>query len=85
MTAEACKIADQSAGGRIALFLEGGYNLGAVETSLAACARVLIGRGHGADALSAGGGGAELTPSPLYEAEIERVRRELAPYWAVCR
>ncbi len=43
--------------GRLALFLEGGYELGAVGASVAACASRLVGDGHRPEPASSGGPG----------------------------
>jgi hypothetical protein len=72
MTAQLTQAAEKSARGRIALLLEGGYDLPALERSLAASVRVL------------GGGAAqrpEGAPSLEHDAEIRRAEKELAPYW----
>ncbi len=77
MTARLRAVADRHAGGRIALFLEGGYNLSALETSFAASLQALE---HVATDLPA--------PPPAsraHEAEIERARRALVGAWPVCR
>jgi acetoin utilization deacetylase AcuC-like enzyme len=72
MTAELARVADRSARGRIALSLEGGYNLSALELSLTACLRAL----SGAPAeLSVG------APSSPYIAEIQHAEKLLAEYW----
>jgi acetoin utilization deacetylase AcuC-like enzyme len=72
MTAQLTRAAEKSARGKIALFLEGGYDLPALERSLAASVRVLA------------GGAAERpegTPALEHDAEIRRAQKELAPYW----
>jgi acetoin utilization deacetylase AcuC-like enzyme len=45
--------------GRLALFLEGGYDLGALRSSVAACLGALLGDRPSSEALSSGGPGAE--------------------------
>ena len=75
MTARLAAIANKTAQGRLALFLEGGYDLAALETSLTACLRVLGSpdaalRAREHTAISAAG-----------ELEIERARRALSPVW----
>jgi acetoin utilization deacetylase AcuC-like enzyme len=72
MTAQLTDAAGKSARGKIALLLEGGYDLPALERSLAASVRVL------------GGGAAqrpEGAPALEHDAEIRRVEKELAAYW----
>jgi acetoin utilization deacetylase AcuC-like enzyme len=77
MTARLRATAERHASGRIALFLEGGYNLSALETSFAASLGALAGTPS------------ELPSSPpassRHEAEIERARRALSGSWAACR
>jgi acetoin utilization deacetylase AcuC-like enzyme len=73
MTARLRAAADLHAGGRIALFLEGGYNLTALEASLVASLQVLV------------RAPSELPlPPPAsapHEAEIERARRAIEGSW----
>jgi acetoin utilization deacetylase AcuC-like enzyme len=75
MTARLLHLAEQTASGRLALFLEGGYDLGALEESLAASLRVL-------GELDAGPDGAP-PPEPVHEAEIKRTKKALAANWRV--
>jgi acetoin utilization deacetylase AcuC-like enzyme len=75
MTARLLRLADQTAKGRMALFLEGGYDLGALEESLAASLRVL-------GELAPGPDGAP-PPEPVHEAEIKRTRKALQENWRV--
>jgi acetoin utilization deacetylase AcuC-like enzyme len=75
MTAALRNVAERYAGGKIALFLEGGYNLSALETSLGASFEALTRPSR------------ELLPSSSsvsahHEAEIERARRALAGSWS---
>jgi acetoin utilization deacetylase AcuC-like enzyme len=75
MTARLLRVAEQTAGGRMALFLEGGYDLGALEESLAASLRVLGELAPGpADAPP---------PAPVHEAEIKRTKKALEGTWRV--
>ena len=73
MTALLSKIARRSARDRIALFLEGGYHLGALEASLGACWEVLGGEAASYERSAA--------PDRTHDAEIERARRVLSSYW----
>jgi acetoin utilization deacetylase AcuC-like enzyme len=75
MTDRLLEIAKRSADGRMALFLEGGYDLAALEESLAASLRAL----------------GEITtrpgdpppPEPVHEAEIRRTKKALEHDWRV--
>ena len=73
MTAALAKIADKSAQGRLALLLEGGYDLPALEASLADSLATLA----GAPTTEAP------PPAPIHEGEIQRTRRALREYWKV--
>ncbi len=75
MTSRLLRIAEQSANGRMALFLEGGYDLAALEESLASSLRVLAEVEKGpAD---------PPPPEPIHEAEIKRTRKALESNWRV--
>jgi acetoin utilization deacetylase AcuC-like enzyme len=76
MTAALAKIADNSARGRLALLLEGGYDLPALEASLADSLVTLAGGAIPADATP---------PSPLHEGEIQRTRKALREHWPALR
>ena len=68
MATAVAKVADRSAAGRVALLLEGGYDLGAIEASLGATIDALLG---GADT-------PEQPPTPIgstHRDEIDRARR----------
>jgi len=73
MTARLLDVAERKAAGKMALFLEGGYHLAALETSLASCVEIMsrgsLGIAHPA------------APQTVHEMEIERVRKALEPYW----
>jgi acetoin utilization deacetylase AcuC-like enzyme len=75
MTERLIGVADRSAGGKMALLLEGGYDLVALEESLAASLRVL----GGVTAAPADPGPAE----PLHESEIKRTKKALESHWRV--
>jgi len=72
MTSALVEHTERSGHGRIALLLEGGYDLAALRESVAASARALLGHrvALSEDAPSAGG-----------RAAVERTRRALEPYW----
>jgi acetoin utilization deacetylase AcuC-like enzyme len=75
MTARLLRVAEQTASGRLALFLEGGYDLGALEESLAASLRVL------GEIVP---GPADMPPpAPAHEAEIKRTKKALEGNWRV--
>jgi acetoin utilization deacetylase AcuC-like enzyme len=76
MTARLRTIADRHAGGKIALFLEGGYNLSALEESFGASLRALSSKHDESEAPAA---------PPKQEAELDRARRELGKFWPCCR
>jgi acetoin utilization deacetylase AcuC-like enzyme len=77
MTARLRAVADLHASGRIALFLEGGYNLSALEASFGASLMALA---HGPTELPS------LPPAnPRHEGEIARARRSLEGSWPACR
>ena len=76
MTARLRAIADLHASGRIALFLEGGYNLSALETSFAASLQALTDTPLEVPSPK--------PASPRHEAEIDRARRALAGSWSIC-
>jgi acetoin utilization deacetylase AcuC-like enzyme len=75
MTSKLLRVAEQTAGGRMALFLEGGYDLGALEESLAASLRVL---GQVAPEPIE-----PPSPQPIHEAEIKRTKKALEGKWPV--
>jgi acetoin utilization deacetylase AcuC-like enzyme len=71
LCAQCCQIADRYADGRLAMILEGGYDLAALEASVAACLDVL----EGAIPDDAPG------PSPRGRLAIERARDFHRRYW----
>jgi acetoin utilization deacetylase AcuC-like enzyme len=73
MTASLRAVADRHAAGKIALFLEGGYNLSALETSFAASLRTLSSEPSQSAARTA--------TEPKQEAELDRARRALRDFW----
>ncbi len=74
MSAELRRVAERSAKGRIALFLEGGYDLEGLETSLEAAIAAMAG-------LEAWEGAAAGVVSATHGAEITEARRRLSPHW----
>ena len=77
MTSALVRAAERSAGGKIALMLEGGYDLPALEESLSASLTALVDPARFS--------GDRLAPSAMHEAEIDRTRRALRERWAVLR
>jgi acetoin utilization deacetylase AcuC-like enzyme len=75
MTARLLGMAERTAEGRLALFLEGGYDLRALEESLRASLRVL-----GELAPSPAD---PVPPEPVHEAEIKRTKKALEGNWRV--
>jgi acetoin utilization deacetylase AcuC-like enzyme len=75
MTARLLRVAEQAAKGRLALFLEGGYDLRALEESLRASLRVL--------GELAPGPADPAAPQPVHEAEIKRTKKALESTWRV--
>src|SRR5688572_5797082 len=75
MTDRLLKIAERTAGGKMALFLEGGYDLAALEQSLAASLKVL--------GEVAPGPADPPPPEPVHEAEIKRTKKALEHNWRV--
>jgi len=73
MTAKLLDVAERTAGGKMALFLEGGYHLPALEASLSSCLEVL----------SKGTSGIERPPAPqtVQEMEIKRAKKALERFW----
>jgi acetoin utilization deacetylase AcuC-like enzyme len=74
MTDALARIADKSAKGRLALVLEGGYDLPALEESLTDSLVTLAGAKRPPGAPS---------PEPVHEAEIQRARKALREHWRV--
>jgi acetoin utilization deacetylase AcuC-like enzyme len=75
MTRRLLDIAERTADGRMALYLEGGYDLAALEESLSASLRVL---GEiTADAVG------QVPPEAVHEAEIKRTKKALEQHWRV--
>jgi acetoin utilization deacetylase AcuC-like enzyme len=72
MTSALCEHAERAGHGRVGLLLEGGYDLVALQQSVAAAARALLGAKV---TLS------EDAPSPLGRAAVERTRAALTPHW----
>jgi acetoin utilization deacetylase AcuC-like enzyme len=72
MTTQLARAAEKSAAGKIALFLEGGYDLPALELCLMSSVRALAGA-----PVDAPPG----RPGDQYDVEIERAHKALAPYW----
>jgi acetoin utilization deacetylase AcuC-like enzyme len=75
MTERLRDVAERSAEGRLALFLEGGYDLAALEESLAASLGALAEIAPATDAPP--------PPEPKHEAEIKRTQKALAGNWRV--
>ena len=84
MTRHLVRQAVRSAGGRIALLLEGGYDLEALEMSLAACLDVMAQKTP-EEPLDEHERQAQASPFPTFESEIERARRSAAEHWKACR
>lgn len=74
MSTELRRVAERSAQGRIALFLEGGYDLEGLETSLESAVGALAG-------LEAWDGAAEGVVSATHRAEIAEARKRLSDHW----
>ena len=74
MASAVAKIADQTAKGRMALILEGGYDLGAIERSLAASIEAMLSPAEPPPASSRQIGA-------THRAEIERARRMSSETW----
>jgi acetoin utilization deacetylase AcuC-like enzyme len=72
MTSQLVRAADKSARGKIALLLEGGYDLPALELCLMSSVRALAGVPTEAPPARMG---------DQYDIEIERAEKALAPYW----
>src|SRR5262249_21283136 len=72
------RIADQSAGGKMALLLEGGYDLAALEASLADTLASLASPGRETRDVPS-------QPSAIHEAEIQRARTALREHWRAVR
>ena len=75
-TAALERVASKSAQGRIALLLEGGYDLGALEASLSACLLALRDAG--------GTEPSSLSPAPRHATEIARAQRVAGAFWPAC-
>jgi acetoin utilization deacetylase AcuC-like enzyme len=73
MTTALGRVADKSAAGRLALFLEGGYDLPALEASLAQSLSSLADTSRPTAVAP--------TPDPLHEGEIQRTRKALREHW----
>jgi acetoin utilization deacetylase AcuC-like enzyme len=73
MTSALARVADKSAGGRMALLLEGGYDLPALESSLA----------ESLAALADGSRAVDVPPEPaaIHESEIQRTKKALHEFW----
>ena len=84
MTRHLVRQAARSAGGRIALLLEGGYDLDALESSLGACLDVLGAEHTNDTAESTWSKMGAPSPAPLFASEIERARKIAAEYWTGC-
>jgi acetoin utilization deacetylase AcuC-like enzyme len=74
MSTELRRVAERSAQGRIALFLEGGYDLEGLETSLESAIGALAG-------LEAWDGAAGGGVSATHRAEIAEARKRLSDHW----
>jgi acetoin utilization deacetylase AcuC-like enzyme len=74
MASELRRVADRSAQGKIALFLEGGYDLEGLESSLESAIGAVAG-------LEAWEGGAAGAVSATHSAEIAEARKRLLPHW----
>ena len=85
MTRSIAEVAERTAGGRVGLFLEGGYDLEGLSTSLAAAIRGLCGVGEPpADPGAYASVSALDDVAPLSQRhglEIERSRREASAHW----
>lgn len=77
MTEALVGVASRHAGGKIALFLEGGYDLSGLEASIAASLRALAGESF---ALPEPG-----TVGALFERELLQTSKLLEPHWPVLR
>lgn len=77
MTESLVGIAEHHAGGKIALVLEGGYDLSGLEASLSASLRALAGESLSLPRPS--------HPGAVFEREIERARAVLGTYWRSLR
>jgi acetoin utilization deacetylase AcuC-like enzyme len=64
--------AERAGHGRVALLLEGGYDLAALQDSVAAAARALLGQSFAPS---------QDAPSAAGRTAVERSQRALAPYW----
>lgn len=73
MTRYLLDVAERHASGRIALVLEGGYDLSGLEASLLASLRTLAGEPPSYPSPTA--------PSAIYDREIERARKLLSEHW----
>jgi acetoin utilization deacetylase AcuC-like enzyme len=66
----AARVAEYSTAGHLALFLEGGYNLGALRGSVAATLSSLLGGDYSAEASTNGGAGADDIARTLSERDV---------------
>jgi acetoin utilization deacetylase AcuC-like enzyme len=73
------QIADSTAGGRMGLLLEGGYDLEGLESSLLATVAAIVGDDAPLPPEQTAPSNAPL--SSRHGLELERTRRDLAPYW----
>ena len=73
MTTVLGHVADKSAAGKLALFLEGGYDLAALEASLAQSLASLVATSRPAAVAP--------TPDSVHEGEIQRTRKALREHW----
>jgi acetoin utilization deacetylase AcuC-like enzyme len=71
----AARVSALSEPGRLVLFLEGGYDLSAIRTSVGACAAQLVGHDYRPEMASAGGGGMDLVTA--YRAAFKRDEPDL--------
>jgi acetoin utilization deacetylase AcuC-like enzyme len=82
MVAAVAAVARRHASGRVALLLEGGYDLTAIEGSLSASIRALSAAPESASAGSTASRGAG-RPSPRHTDEIARARRVASKAWKI--
>jgi acetoin utilization deacetylase AcuC-like enzyme len=79
LTASLMALADRTAGGRLALFLEGGYDLSALRAGVREVLRTLSGRSSGPDGPRTHGA----APSPFLRLELEEPLRTFRRKWDI--
>jgi len=80
MTASLMAMAERTASGRLALVLEGGYDLAALREGVRAVLRALA-NGDSPSRSEAAGGGSPLSPSPSLRVELEEPLRTFRRKW----